>query len=573
MKCLILFLIFVLTGMTAPFDRSQGLKSVPSDEEAVNKKLFLLSDLQALEIGATKLDEPLARARANAEIADAAWSLDQPLAKRLLREAYALTLPPEDERAALRDKPTGARPTPPSPVERARNEVRNRVLAIAMRDRRFADELAQLSAKQLGKFEEHFRYATLASTAFSAGDKEAASDYLNQSIAAEPTQITAGFVIQEIAARDRALADQLIINYLETLRGTPLAVADGSLMRVRSMLSELVFPPSSIASPGAAAMRAFVSYVIESLNRMAQTDPERLRRSRLFLLSAWEPLNKYAPEMTPAFMELERLSRTPGQDGSLPTRKEADDAVNSSYEQHVKNALGGEQHDESIIYMAISRGDFDKARKLIAKFPDDSRKAQLSETVDAKESLALSAKGDATGAEMIAEHLRNASFILQVYPPLLKACVASKDTTCRARLVYQAVQQLKRADTAPVAPPAGIPASAIASNRELDRVLLSLSQLAAQVAPASDALALELLDEIVAAANRSEVDTGQGRTGFDTTAFKLLAAQNEPRARQAAEGFKDRLRQIVALATIDQAKAEELSQKAKNAAGSAKQTR
>jgi hypothetical protein len=276
--------------------------------------------------------------------------------------------------------------------------------------------------------------------------------------------------------------------------------------------------------------------------------------------------------MTPAFMELERLSRTPGQDGSLPTRKEADDAVNSSYEQHVKNALGGEQHDESIIYMAISRGDFDKARKLIVKLPDDSRKAQLSETVDAKESLALSVKGDAAGAESLAERLHNASFILQVYPPLLKACVAAKDEACPARLVYQAVSQLKRADTTQLATPAGIPASAIASNRELDRVLLSLSQLAAQVAPVNDALALELLDEVVSAANRSEMETGQGRTGFDASAFKLLAAQNEPRARQAAEGFKDRLREIVALAAIDQMKAEELNKQAKETGKSAKQT-
>lgn len=544
----------------------------PPGGDTVAKRLSLLSDLQALDAAAAKLSEPLAHAIATAEIADAAWTLDEAWSERLLREAYELTLPPENERTALRDKPVGSAPSPPSPVERARNEVRNRILSIAMRDRNFAAELTRLGATQLGKFEEHFRYATLASTAFSAGDKEAASDYLNQSIAAEPTQITAGFVIQEIAARDRALADQLIVRYLETLRGTPLDVADRSLMRVRSMLSELMFPPPNIAPPGATAMRAFVSYVIESLSVMAQTDPERLRRSRLFLLSAWEPLNKYAPEMTPAFMELERLSRTPGQDGTLPTRKEIEEAENNSYEQHSKNALDDEQHDESLIYMTISRGDFDKARKLIARLPDEARKAQLSETVDAKESLALSARGDAAGAESLAERLHNASFILQVYPPLVKACVALKDQACPVRLVSQAVRQLKRADTTPLATPAGIPASAIPSNREVDRVLLSLSQLAAQVAPVNDALALELLDEVVSAANRSEVDTGQGRTGFDATVFKLLAAQDEPRARQAAAEFKDRLRQIVALAASDQARAEELNKRVKSVSEPAKQS-
>jgi hypothetical protein len=295
---------------------------------------------------------------------------------------------------------------------------------------------------------------------------------------------------------------------------------------------------------------------------MAQTNPEGLRRSRLFLLSAWESLNKYAPEMTPAFMELERLSRTAGQDSALPTRKEAEEADKSGYEQHIKHALGGEQQDESLIYTAISRSDFDKARKLIAKLPDDSPKGQLSETVDAREALAFLAKGNAAGAEQLAGRLRNATFILQVYPPLVKACVALKDEGCPARLVYQAVRQLKRADMTPLTPPAGIPASAVPGNRELDRVLLSLSQLATQVASVNEPLALELLEEIVEAANRSELDTGQGRTGFDATVFKLLTAQNEPRARQAAAGFTDRLRQIVALASIDQAKAEELSKAA-----------
>ncbi|MCA1630290.1 MAG: hypothetical protein LC785_10880 [Acidobacteria bacterium] len=505
----------------------------------------------------------MARALAKAEIADAAWMLDPEWSKKLMREAYVLALPAEDERVRLRAAPVGAAPTPPSSTERARNEVRNRIMSVAMRDRAFADELAQLGTQLLGKSEGHSRYATLAERAFNAGDKDAASYYINQSILSEPTQLIAGFVILEIAARDRALADKLIVQYIEALRTTSLAVADRSLMRVRSMLFELMFPRANsappVSPPGPAAMRAYVGYVIESLNRMAQGDPVGLRRSRLFLLSAWEPLKQYAPELMPAFMELERLSRAPGQGGSLPTRASVDNAYKENYEKQIKESLDNNQPSESLIYASISRGDFAKARKLIDKLPDGAQKKQLLEAVDARESLALSAKGDAAGAEQLAERLQNASFILQVYPPLLKACVASKDEGCPARLVYRAVGQLKRADTTPIAPPAGIPASAVPANRELDRVLLSLSQLAAHVAPASDALALELLDEIVEAANRSESDTGQGRTGFDATVFRLLAAKNEARARQAAEGFKDGLRQTVALATIYRVKAEELS--------------
>lgn len=337
-------------------------------------------------------------------------------------------------------------------------------------------------------------------------------------------------------------------------------------MRVRSMLYELMFAsPNStqpLAPPGAAAMRAYVSYVVESLSQMAQNDLVGLRRSRLFLLSAWEPLTKYAPELTPAFMELERLSRAPGQDSSLPTRKSIDEAYKESYEKRIKDALDGDQQNESVIYTAISRGDFARARKIIDRLPDGAQKTQLTETVNAREALSLLSKGDAEGAEQLAERVQNATFILQVYPSLLKVCVTAKDQACAARVVRQAVRQIKRADTTPLAPPAGIPASAIAGNRELDRVLLSLSQLASQVAPLDDALALELLDEVVEAANHSELDTGQGRTGFDVGVFKLLAAKNEVRARQAAEGFKDRLRRIVALAAIAQAKAEELSKQA-----------
>ncbi|MGH9944279.1 MAG: hypothetical protein ACRD9R_18185, partial [Pyrinomonadaceae bacterium] len=137
------------------------------------------------------------------------------------------------------------------------------------------------------------------------------------------------------------------------------------------------------------------------------------------------------------------------------------------------------------------------------------------------------------------------------------------DEACASRLALQAMQQLKRADTTPHTPPAGIPASVVPTNRELDPVLMSLSKLAKAVAPVNDALAFEILDEVVTAANRSEVDTGQGRTGFETDVFKTLAATNEARTRQAAESLKDPLRRIVALAAIYQWQAEELAKQEK----------
>jgi DNA-directed RNA polymerase specialized sigma24 family protein len=134
---------------------------------------------------------------------------------------------------------------------------------------------------------------------------------------------------------------------------------------------------------------------------------------------------------------------------------------------------------------------------------------------------------------------------------------------CVISSFYQAIKQLKRGDTTSDAPPQDVPALAAPTNRDLDPVLLSLSKLAKAVAPINDALALEALDETVAAANSSDMDTGQGRTGFDTEVFKLLAPKNEARVRQAATTLKDQLRQIVALAVIDQWMAKELTEKTK----------
>jgi hypothetical protein len=549
-----------------------------ADAGMTARKALLLADLQALEISAAKLDQPLARAAADAEIASAAWTLDEAWSKKLLREAYELAMPDEGERESLRGRKIGAPLSLPSGGEAARRLVRTRVIGLASRDKAFADELVKFGAQQLGSLEQHLNYANLGTDAARAGDLDAAGSYARQAFDAEPTLLNAGAVIADIASRDRAAADRLIVQYVERLRAAPLSLTDHSELRVYLLLASLILyynNPFFLSAgrddaryrqtkpPGPEATRAYVGYVIESMTDMERREPGSARRMRGHLADVWELLRRYAPDLTPAFMELERVSRKPGDDTSLHSLERRREDYEKQYERRVKDALASDQPDEMVIQSIISRGDFARARKLIDKLPDGARKTQLLEMADAGEALAILAKGDASGAEQLAGRLQNATFILQVYPPLLKACVASKDEGCPARLVYQAVRQLKRADTTPIAPPAGIPASAVPANREIDRVLLSLSQLAAQVAPVNETLALELLDEIVAAANRSEVDTGQGRTGFDAAVFKLLAAKNGERARQAAEDFKDRLRQIVALSSIYQVKAEALSRKPK----------
>ncbi|HZB47115.1 MAG TPA: hypothetical protein VE360_17785, partial [Pyrinomonadaceae bacterium] len=78
------------------------------------------------------------------------------------------------------------------------------------------------------------------------------------------------------------------------------------------------------------------------------------------------------------------------------------------------------------------------------------------------------------------------------------------------------------------------------------------------VAPLDGTLALNVLDEVVQAANRSDVDTTQGRTGLEIDVFEKLAAVDELRVRQAAGGLKQRLPRLAALAALAQWRAQQL---------------
>jgi hypothetical protein len=254
----------------------------------------------------------------------------------------------------------------------------------------------------------------------------------------------------------------------------------------------------------------------------------------------------------------------PGDNSPLPTRKSLQEQYKERYEKQLKEALDSGVADEMTINSAISRGDFERARKLIAKLPDGAQKTQFTEMCNTKEATSLAAKGDISGAERLAEQLSRAVSLLEAYPAIINRCVADKNQTCIVSLlVHKAVRQLKRADLTPSTPPAGIPISIVPSNREFDPVISSLSKLANIIAPLDEMLALEVLDEVIAAANASQLDTEQGRTGIDVELFRKLALRNEVRVRQSAESLKDRLRQIIALSAIYQARAAELAKAAK----------
>src|SRR2546423_11458202 len=553
-RILFAFLLMLLSSCPC---FSQSPSDGGAGDDKVVRKSLLLSDLQALEAKADKIAAPLSRARAQAEIADAAWPLDREWAKKLLREAYELILPPEEERARLRRQPVGSIGSVATGVERARSEIRSRVLQVASRDSAFADELLQTSAQEMGKYEEHFSYTSMAEKSLADGETEKAGDYLLKATEADPTQMAAGYLILEMAAKDRKAADALILKYIEQLRRMPLSQTSQSAWRPDSMLTGLVFPAESlplvamfkgpsaqyqqIEPAGAEAIRAYVGYVITSMGELERREPGSARELRKFLLLVWPPLRQYAPELAGAFSELEALSRRPGERVSLPAADSGDGRRNS-YEERIKSALDSRRPEALALAskFALSQRDYAAARKMIDLLPDGEEKTKLTEEVNAREAVSLAAGGDINGAQRLAAQLTSAPTILQAYPLIIEKCIAKKDSQCATALTYQAMKQMR-----------GLKGEATAS--------LSLSKLAAAVAPVNETLALEALDEAVRAANDSSRGTEEGRVGLDVGVFRKLAAKNEPRVRQAAENLKDELPQVVALATVYRWKAEELT--------------
>lgn len=198
---------------------------------------------------------------------------------------------------------------------------------------------------------------------------------------------------------------------------------------------------------------------------------------------------------------------------------------------------------------------------MIDKLSDEARKKQLSDMVNAEESISLATKGEIYEAENLAGRLNYAAFILRVYPALIKRCAANKDRLCVTRLVYQALKQVKTSDTSPPAPPEGIPASAVASDQRFDLRLSFIGKLAIEVLPISDELAFYVLDELVSVANTNPTETDQARISSDISVFKKLAPKNEMRAQQAAYSLKNPVQRVFALAAIYQWKANELTER------------
>jgi hypothetical protein len=535
-----------------------------ADDALANQRFALLSELQSLGARAKLLDHPLARALAEAEVADAAWFIDRDLAKQLLRDAYGLSSPGEDEQAKMRKRPAGSPSRPPTEIEVARWNVQRRIMAVARRDNQFADELLQSLTEELGPYELQQTLAGLAHEAIEQGELEVGSKYIREAIDADPTHSNAAFEIGYLALKDRAAADRAIIEFINRLRSVTLSSLNGSSRRVFFSLSILlVFPElnprvlgSKIAPPGPAAVRSAMAYMLDLMNQM---EPPVLRGSRGFLVASWPLLQRYAPELKQQFFDLEQRSRAAGENLSLPTTKSIEKEYKEKFEKRVNKELESDQPDAIVIQRVITQGDFPKARKLIDKLSDGPQKTELTEILNAQQAISFANKGDLPAALTLAESLAKAASILKVFPVIAGKCAAKDDDVCARDSVNQAVRQLKKADVTPFTPPPGVPASFLGTKREVDPVLSSLGSLASSVLSVKDELALDVLDELVIAANHSELDTSQARTGFETSLFKKLAARNGERTTAVAYQFQDPLRQIVALAGIEQWKSDKLA--------------
>jgi hypothetical protein len=559
----IIWLVALMPVLSSPIF-SQSNNPVPPNDVLANQRYALVSEVQSLGARAKLLDASLARALAQAEVADAAWSLDQGLAKSLLRESFALTLPSESGESKPRREALGSQPGWPSPGGVAAATVRLRILQVAHRDHALTKELSSLVIDKLGAPVGHRYLADLADDAIAAGDNQAAEKYLTQAIDADPTQINASMEIGRLATNDRDAADRVTLAYITRLRSTPLSFGNGSEQRVFFALASLVlFPKSNLGAPGVnirstspAVIREYVIYTLELLSRRT---PEQLRRGRGYLIAMWPLVQQYTPELRQQFFDLEFRSRAAGDSLSLPTPKSIEKLYKEKFEKQVNRELESDQPDAVVIQRVISQGDFVKARKLIDKLADGPQKTELIEMLNSEQAISLANKGDIPGALKLAESLAKAASIVKVFPVIAGKCAAQKDNVCARDSVNQAVRQLKKADVTPFTPPPGIPASIFGTKRDVDRVLQSLGSLASAVLSVEDELALDVLDELVIAANHSELDTSQGRTGFETSLVKKLAAKNEERTTAAALQFQDPLRQIVALAAIEQWKVDKFA--------------
>ncbi|HSJ74838.1 MAG TPA: hypothetical protein VK899_01430 [Gemmatimonadales bacterium] len=573
MKHLLLCTTLILnTAVGYSQTTAPAAKPEPAGDNLAQRKNELLIELQSLEADSSNLRQPLALASAKINIAKAVWSLDREMAKRLLREAFNLTLPPEEELASLRARPVGALPALTTGAQRLRSVIRYRALEVANRDKAFGEELTQLLTRILGESEAQRGYSSLAYQEAKDGSVTDAVGHLRKAFGTDPTQADFLDAFQEIAKRDRQAADALTLQYIDLIRALPLAREDQRAGWASFILDDLVFGPlmsrGSEPLAGPEVVRAWVTYSLDMVSRLEpaalQSDGVRLRLRRV-----WGPLQTSAPELKSRFLELEAKSRRPGEKVLLPEVSLKED-YRKRDEARAKEALSSDMPDARTVRLLIGRGEFDKARSLLGRMDEGDEKARLTEMVNSREAISLARKGDTAGALRRVRELRRTVSLVEVYPVIIDKCSAGKDKQCVTDSVNQAVLHVKDADPQAFKPPAGIPASIFPNEKESDPAVQFLGGLAKAVAPFNESLAFDVLREYVQAANRSKVETDKGYDLVRGDVFIKLAPFNREQAYQVAYTLQDRPSRIAALAGLIEWRGQELTKSAGKSGGGAR---
>ncbi|HWS90602.1 MAG TPA: hypothetical protein VN282_26780 [Pyrinomonadaceae bacterium] len=579
-------LSFTLLLTLAPLGRAQMPapgQAAPEQTAAADalaaRRASLLADLRALEAESKELLKPLDAASARAEIGAAAWTLDREWAKSLLREALALTFPEEVDRARQRERPIGAELQFGPAENGARGRIRRRIYAAAARDRAFARELGETEARELGRVEEAQRETALAIEAAGEGRLEEASELILRAAEAEPTLINVGQAINHVAARDRAAADRLILAYIERLRRLPLSAFSGhthtglrlplgfSIMLRPDDLQFFARTPTVPPPPGREVVRAYVAFIAETMTRIEQERGD-LTRMHGFITMVWASMMQHAPEMAAQFGALERASRRPGQAApQLRTFAEIKTAYDPDrkYDERVKTARQTKDplQLEVAAGFAMTRKDFEEARKLIALMKDGETKTQLSDEANAKESSHLLDAGDLAGAERLARQLNRVATVIRVFPPLVRRLAKDGDAGRAALLADEAGRLLRAAAERSNSNDNFVPselrpmAGAIRIYKQT-RALEGMSEVALAVEPVAPQPALDLLDALAETAAKARVVSELGNPNFNPEAFARLAAHDPSRVRSTAARLEDRLQRIAALASAYRGEAEQL---------------
>lgn len=542
------FFKFVLTILLLGL-HSYSFGQDSMDESTLNKiqieKSSLITSLKILDGETDKLNSEIRKAFAKTEIADAMWHLDRETAKKILRKAFYLSLPNEEERQKLKKRTKETAPVEPTDADIDRFKVRSQILKIARRDSGFVEELTKISQQQLGEIEKAETYNSLAVKAIKDNKINEAKDFINQAIQIDPTQ-QIGWSIMQMAAENRELADELVLQYIQTLQTIPLSAE--SFFRAISSLQMAVFPQPvfdfgqnrQIPHSSPAVIKTYINLILGKMTTFEKNLSGSMSQHRADLNSLWMPLNQYAPELLDDWHWLEQITRGNGKSPIDQTLKSQQEKFQDRYEENMEEAL--ESKDTKVLFQAIReavyRNEFQTARKLLMVIEDEELEEKAADYINSNEAIWLTKKGKILEAEKLARKLKYGKYILNTFPVIIEKCVELKEQSCAYSFSNDMIKFLRKNDTEK------IPA-------------YSFSRLVKSVYKLDDSMALNISEELVKILN-SRKESKDINLGFDEEIFSMLAEKDEMRTIQLAESFSNRFPRIIALTQIYKWKAKAL---------------